>query len=572
MPDVTLGSADPFQDIFLAAVAAFEAGQLADAERICLAVLDRKPGHFDAIRLLGAVNARVGRNDAALAWYDKALAIRPRHAETLNDRGNVLKNLDRLVDALVSCDKAIEADPEFADAHYNRAVLLNKLKRFAEALSSYDTVLSLRPDHAVALNNRGNVLVNLARVTEAAASFDRALAIRPDYAEAFNNRGVTLQKLDLFEEAVESYDKAIALKSDYAEAFDNRGVALKDLRRFDAALMSHRKAQELEPDLAVSHWNEALLLLLTGDLRGGFAKYEWRWKWPSYTSPRRGFSQPLWDGLEMLCNRTILLHAEQGFGDTIQFCRYVPHVAARGARVILEVGEPLRRLMGSLAGVAQVAAKGDTLPQFDVYCPLMSLPHAFSTRFDTVPAATPYLHPRADAAATWETRLGATGKPRIGIVWAGNPSHINDRKRSIELAALLPLLAIDATFVSLQKELRPADEAMLQAHAGVLPLGSALRDFADTAALVSCLDLVVSVDTSLAHLAGALAKPVYVLLPYGPDWRWMVDRDTSPWYPTARLFRQKTPDDWNEVIARVAAAVASFVTRENVPDSPIRNL
>jgi tetratricopeptide (TPR) repeat protein len=568
VPDATLGSADPLHDTFMAAVAAFEGGQLADAERICLAVLDRKPGHFDAVRLLGTVNARRGRNDAALAWYDRALAIQPRHAETLSNRGNVLKDLDRLVDALVSSDKAIEAEPEFADAHYNRAVLLNKLKRFAEALSSYDTVLSLRPDHAVALNNRGNVLVNLARMTEAVASFDRAIAIRPDYAEAFNNRGVTLQKLDLFEEAVESYDKAIALKPDYAEAFDNRGVALKDLRRFDDALKSHRKAQELAPDLADSHWNEALLLLLTGDLPGGFAKYEWRWKWPSFTSPRRGFSQPLWDGLEMLYDRTILLHAEQGFGDTIQFCRYAPHVAARGARVILEVGEPLRRLMGSLGGVAQVVAKGETLPQFDVYCPLMSLPHAFNTQFDTVPAATPYLHPPADAAATWEAQLGATQRPRIGIVWAGNPSHANDRKRSIELAALKPLLAIDATFVSLQKELRPADKEMLQAYAGVLPLGSALKDFADTAALVSCLDLVISVDTSLAHLAGALAKPVYILLPHAPDWRWMIDHDTSPWYPTARLFRQNTSDDWNEVIARVASAVTGFATRESVPDGP----
>jgi ADP-heptose:LPS heptosyltransferase len=213
-------------------------------------------------------------------------------------------------------------------------------------------------------------------------------------------------------------------------------------------------------------------------------------------------------------------------------------------------------------------AKGETLPQFDVYCPLMSLPHAFNTQFGTVPAATPYLHPPADAAATWEAPLGATQRPRIGIVWAGNPSHANDRKRSIELAALKPLLAIDATFVSLQKELRPADKEMLQAYAGVLPLGSALKDFADTAALVSCLDLVISVDTSLAHLAGALAKPVYILLPHAPDWRWMIDHDTSPWYPTARLFRQKTPDDWNEVIARVASAVAGFATRESVPDGP----
>jgi len=554
------------------AVAAFEAGRLADAERICGAFLEHEPGHFDATRLLAIVQYRLGRRDEALAHYDAALAIRPDDAETLSNRGNVLKDLDRVADALASYQRAIEAEPEFADAHYNRAILLNKLKRFEEALSSYGTVLSLRPDDAVALNNRGNVLAKLARFVEAVASFDRALAIRPDYAEAFNNRGVALQKLGQFEEAVESYDKAIALRPDYAEAFDNRGIALKELRRFDDALASHRKAQELAPDFADAYWNEALLLLLAGDLMAGWAKYEWRWKRLTFTSPRRGFSQPQWDGFESLYDRKILLHSEQGLGDAIQFCRYVPQVAARGAHVILEVAEPLRRLMGALPGVAEIVANGETLPEFDMHCPLISLPPAFGTRLDTIPAATPYLRAPSDALLAWEMRLGAKKRPRIGIVWAGNPDHENDRNRSIALAALLPLTGIEATFVSLQKELRPGDEALLRERDDIFHLGFMLNDFSDAAALVSRLDLVVSVDTSLAHLAGALGKPVYILLPYTPDWRWLIGRDTSPWYPTARLFRQTTPGDWDEVIARVASELPAFVARESVADEPVRNL
>jgi tetratricopeptide (TPR) repeat protein len=541
-----------------AAAAAYEAGRFDEAERICVAVLDRDPGEFDAIRLLALLQHRAGRCIEALASNDRALALMPDHAETLSNRGNVLAELKRFAEALASYDKALRIEPGLTEAHYNRGLLLKGLKRFDDALASLETALGLCPDHAQAHNTRGNVLYELDRCAEAVASYDKAVAVRPDFAEAFNNRGVALYRLRQFEDALASYDRAIAVRPAYAEAFNNRGVALKELRRIEEALASYGKAQQLAPDYADAHWNEALLRLLIGDFAAGLAKYEWRWRRASFTSPLRNFPQPQWAGTEPLDGKTLLLHGEQGFGDVIQFCRYVPQVKSRGARVILEVAEPLCGLMGSL-GAAQVIPAGSRLPAFDLHCPLMSLPLALGTRPDTIPATVPYLAAPADAAAAWETRLGTRKRPRIGIAWAGNPRQENDRNRSTNLRALLPLLDVDATFVSLQKDLRPGDDAFLKARDDIANLGGALADFSDAAALVSRLDAVVSVDTSIAHLAGALGKPVFVLLCFTPDWRWLLAGDTNPWYPTARLFRQTRPQDWDEPVAQTADALKAMV-------------
>ena len=273
----------------------------------------------------------------------------------------------------------------------------------------------------------------------------------------------------------------------------------------------------------------------------------------------RNFPQPLWLGGEDIGGKTILLHSEQGFGDTIQFCRYVPLVAGRGARVVLEVEAPLQPLMAMLAGPTQVVAKGGALPDFDLHCPLLSLPLAFKTDLETIPSHVPYLRAPSQKLAEWETRLGEKRRPRIGLAWSGNAAHERDSDRSIGLAALLPLLNVEATFVSLQKDVRPADAAVLGRCGDILQFGDAFRDFADTAALVSKLDLVISVDTSIVHLAGALGIPVWVLLSYIPDWRWLLDRDSSPWYPTARLFRQNDTCTWDSVIMRVREAALEFV-------------
>jgi hypothetical protein len=302
---------------------------------------------------------------------------------------------------------------------------------------------------------------------------------------------------------------------------------------------------------------------LIGDFQRGWREHEWRWKTDFLRRSERSFTQPLWLEQENISGRTILLHGEQGFGDTIQFCRYAPLVSARGARVILEVQEPLQDLMTTLVGPAQVLSRGSPLPDFDLQCPLLSLPLAFGTCLDTIPSVTPYLSASVEAAKNWQARLGTKARPRIGLAWSGQLTHPNDKNRSIGLRSLLPLLDAEAEFVSLQKEVRADDVTILKDRGDLLHFGDALTNFSDTAALISNMDLVISVDTSVAHVAGALAKPVWVLVPFIPDWRWLLDRDDSPWYPTARLFRQDETRTWDNVIARVHAALDDFVDARN---------
>jgi len=313
--------------------------------------------------------------------------------------------------------------------------------------------------------------------------------------------------------------------------------------------------------LAEAHFAESHYRLLTGDLAIGWEKAEWRWQVePLKSSNKRDIAQPQWTGSQEIAGKTVLLHSADGFGDAIQFARYAPLVAARGARVILEVLWPQRELMRSLAGVTQVLARGEPLPDHDLQCTLLSLPLAFGTRLETIPAETPYLRAAASGTEAWSARLGPRTRPRIGIAWSGNPVHHNDRNRSIGLRPLLSVLAdVDATFVSLHREVRAADAAVLQERSDIVHFGEELKDYADTAALIANLDLVVSVDTSVAHLAGALAKPVWVLLPFMPDWRWLLDREDNPWYPTARLFRQDATRSWDSVIPRVRAALQDYV-------------
>ena len=552
------------------------------------------PDHAEALCNRGAALHELMRFEEALASCDRALALRPHYAEAFCYRGAALRRLKRLEEALASCDCALAIQPDYALALVNRGDALAELKRFDEALVSYDRALAIQPDHAETLCNRGAALCELKRPEEALVSLDRALALglesaelhynrgnallalkqfdeallsferaiarRPDYIWAHCNRAIALHELARFEEALASHERTVALAPDNAITHHNRGIALYNLRRFEEALASYRRALAVEPDLAEPHYGEALCRLLTGDLPLGWEKFEWRWQIEPLKGNERGFVQPQWSGAENIAGMTVLLHAADGFGDAIQFCRYAPFVAARCARVILEVLKPQQELMRSLAGVTQVVARGEPLPDFDLQCSLLSLPRAFATRLATIPAETPYLRTAAATADGWNAKLGPRNRPRIGIAWSGNPIHDNDRTRSIGLRPFLPLLAgIDATFVSLHRDVRAADAALLAERSDIVHFGEELKDYADTAALISNLDLVLSVDTSVAHLAGALAKPVWILLPFMPDWRWLLDRDDSPWYPTARLFRQDGTRAWDGVIRRVRAALHDYV-------------
>jgi tetratricopeptide (TPR) repeat protein len=567
------------------ALAAFQRGELREAEHLCRFVLEVKAEYFDALYLLGIIAGQAGKPQEATALLSKALSVNPTSADAYYNRGVALGELRRLPEALESYENAIALKSDYADAHYNRGVVLGQLNRPAEALESYERAIVLKPNHAETYNNRGialsclhrraealasyqraielrpgyasahnnlgNMLIELERRAEALASFERALAFRPDYPEACNNRGIVLSDLERHAEALASFDRAIALKPEYAEAHYNRGNALRDLHRHEDAMSSYSRALALRPDYAAAHWNLADCRLLLGDFVRGWEEYEWRWKLEQHETSRRNFVQPLWLGAPSVKGRTMLLHCERGLGDTLLYCRYAKEVAALGAKVVLEVQPPLLQLLSNLEGVHEILPVGAPLPAFDYHCPLMSLPLAFRTDLSSIPASIPYIRSDPERVAAWSARLGGKRKPRVGLVWSGSTALKND-KRSMALADMLPLVRDWAEWVSLQKEVREAETALLASHADLRHVGAGLADFADTAALVELMDVVVTVDTSVANLAGAMGKAVWILLPFNPhDWRWMLDREDSPWYPTARLFRQAATDDWASVIRRV---------------------
>ena len=454
------------------------------------------------------------------------------------------------------CMTMLRAKPDDFDALHLLGIVRSQQGRYIEAMILCVAALKNNANSAEALLNYGNVLKSLGRFEEALVALDKALVIKPDYAEAFNDRGKTLLKLNCLEEALASAEKALAIRPDYAEALNNRGNILQYLNCREEALNSYKSALAIDPNYPTAHWNESVLRLLLGDFRAGWKKYEWRWKTKFFSSMRRDFSEPLWLGDRPIEGKTILLHSEQGFGDTIQFSRYATLVARQGAKVILEVPASLKDLLSDIDGLSGIVSRGEKLPAFDLHCPLLSLPLAFGTELDTIPADVPYLRPLADRVANWKERLAQLKSLRVGIAWSGSSGHKNDHRRSLALRRLAPLFSVAGIqFVSIQKEVRAEDVETLGNH-HIMRAGEALQNFADTAALVSLLDLVISVDTSVVHVAGAMAKPVWILLPYFPDFRWLLDREESPWYPTARLFRQPSFGDWTSVVERLRRALA----------------
>jgi tetratricopeptide (TPR) repeat protein len=543
------------EDVVREAFGLQQAGRYAQAEERYRTVLAIHPHHFDALHMLGLICHGLGRNAEALQLIAAALKVKAASADALSNHGLVLNALERHEEALASFDRALALKPDYAEVLANRGNALLRLGRLEAALACYERAVALKSDYFAAHYNRGNVLLALNRADEALESYDGALALVPNHLDALNNRGNALLRLGRAAEALTSYEQALALSPADAETAGNRGNALSAMGNVREALTAFDAAAALDPQRADAVYNAAMARLALGDFAAGWAQYEARWDVSQFAAQRRNFAAPLWRG-EPLAGKTILLHAEQGFGDTLQFVRYVPQVAARGATVLLEVQAPLRDLLAATAGVTGIFASGEPLPPFDLQCPLMSLPLAFGTDLATIPAAV-YVTPPADRIARWSPRLAALGSPRVGLAWAGRPTHLNDRNRSIALTRLRPLLADPrAAFVSLQRDIRPEDAAVLRAHQ-ILDLGAELTDFADTAAVIAGLDLVIAVDTAVVHLAGAMGKPVWILLPHAVDFRWMYGRDDSPWYPSARLFRQGAPGDWDSVVARLSRALTS---------------
>ena len=427
---------------------------------------------------------------------------------------------------------------------------------YAQALKFVGAAMKAKPSSAEIKSNYGFILQQLDRHEEALTYFNRAVAASPSYVSALLNRGTSLHHLGRLTEALTTFDRVLALEPHNVKALYNRANVLHEQRRFDAALASFAKTLSLKPDYADAHLNESLTRLLLGDFAQGWAKYEWRWQTESQKHAKRDFAQPLWLGAEPIIGATILVHAEQGFGDTLQFVRHLPQLAAQGAEVVLEVPPALHALLVGVQGAARVIARGEPLPRFDLHCPIMSLPLACKISLQTIPANVPYLGVPLDRLQSWRERLPEKSGLRIAFAWAGSATHRQDQLRSIPLAKLQPLLDVgEIEWLSVQRDLRSGDREILEAHHNVRQLGAELADFADTAAVLSLADLVITVDTAAAHLAGALGRRTWVLLQYSPDFRWLLDREDSPWYPSVRLFRQTRFGEWDRPIAQAAAAL-----------------
>jgi tetratricopeptide (TPR) repeat protein len=510
----------------------YQQGRLADAEAICDAILAAEPEHFDTLHLLGLLRHQQGRNAEALHLVGAVLQRAPGSAELLNNYG----------------------------------LILGALSRHEEALACFEAALANHADYLNALKSRAAALKRLARDDEALAAYEAVLAAQPNDIDALNECGGFHMRRGSFDAAVACYDTALSAAPRRVELHINKGSALAAANRFDAALASFAAAAAIDPQRGEAHYKASLVRLRFGDFKNGWRDYEWRWR--TERAPKvRQVAAPLWLGEQSLQGKTILLLSEQGFGDMIQFVRYAPLVAALGATVLLDVPPPLKALAANIPGVSAVFGHNDPAPHSDLYCPLLSLPLAFRTMVATIPANIPYL--RADTAriAKWRDRLSQNGRLRVGICWAGSKEHLNDHNRSIALNRFAEIFALpNLDFISVQKEVGEGQAEILRRHR-VLALGQDFEDFADTAAVLAQLDLLISVDTSVAHLAGAMGKAVALLLPYPAEWRWLVDRSDSPWYPTMRLFRQAASGGWDGPLGRLYEELTAVAARKPAPNA-----
>jgi tetratricopeptide (TPR) repeat protein len=514
--------------LYQAGLLHMQAGRHLEAQLCCRNALAADPNHRDSLHLMGMLRLQGRQYDHAIEWIARA------------------NQQDVKTDYLLSLGIALEQQG-----------------LYQEALKAYDRAVQLRPDDAELLASRGTILHRLRRFDEAVADNQRAHARNPASPYICNNVGAALQLLCRDEEALPWFDRAIARKPDLIMALINKASSLAQLRRLDEAIAAYRQVKTIDPANTEADSYLSLIYLLTGDFEAAWTGYRARWKGQTAPQSYPDFQQRLWLGQEDVAGKTIFIFADEGMGDTIQLARYIPMLAARGAKAVLVVEDALRPLLSGLEGVTHCLNKSAPPPPFDLHCPITTLPFALGTRLGTIPSSASYLPtPPQGRVQAWQQRLseraGSSGKRRVGLVWSGNPGHSNDHNRSIPLRVLSPLLAADAVFVSLQKEVRPEDLALLRTS-GIIDLTSDLTDFTETAALASCLDLVISVDTSVAHLAAALGRSTWILLPYLPDFRWLLDRDDSPWYPTARLFRQSARRDWAEVIEGVRLALGETI-------------
>lgn len=519
-------------------------------------VVEQRPGYAEVFANIGRVHQDLGNIEAAIEACRIAVARKPALVEGHTNLGLALLAADRIPEALEALRTALARQPQSAAAHANLANALTRARQHAEAAEAARAALARDPNLADAYVTLGAALRELGRADDAVTALRRAVALAPDNAPAHANLGNALLEQDEVGGAEAAFRRAIELDPGLAAAYSGLGYLLTNARRFPEAIAACEHAVALRPDFADAHWNQGFAYLLAGDFEHGWEKYEWRKRHPRYAAAYRSFDAPTWEG-EDIAGRTLLIHAEQGLGDSIQFIRYAEPLAARGARVIVACDRALIALFKRVRGVTDAVDKNGAMPPFDLWVDQMSLPRVTRTRLESIPTPGPYLSADPARVAAWKSELPDGLK--IGLVWAGNPEHSNDRRRSMPVEAVRPLVAVRGpTFVSLQVGVRSREVERL-APASILDVTPRLTSFMETAAVVDSLDLVIAVDTAVTHLAGAMGKPAWTLIPFDPDWRWVVARpDDTPWYPSMRLFRQPRTGDWADVVARVTAAVTAL--------------
>jgi len=467
-----------------------------------------------------------------------------------------------LNEAQILYQKVLKKEPSNFDAIQLLAIVYSQNKEYKEAINLYKFAIKINPSFPKTYYNIGKTFFELDQFEDALLNYNLAIKYNPNYFEAYNNRGLVLEKFKYYDEALASYDFAIKLKSNYSEAFNNRSLALKQLNRLEESLKSLNTAIQLNPNYIDAKMNKSLLKLLIGEYEEGWQLFESRRHKADIKKNYPSYSQPLWLSNESLEKKTILIHSEQGLGDSLQFCRYLLLLEKLNPKkIIFEIEKSLISIMQQLNNKLVIIEKSMPLPPFDYYCPLMSLPLAFKTKLETIPANIPYLKVDNVKNKHWQEQLGKKTKPRIGLVWSGSTKHTNDHNRSLKLQQASSLLKLPFEFHSLQKDIRDGDKQTLKAYKNIDQHHKDIDDFSDTAALVNQMDLIISVDTSVAHLAGALGKEVWILLPFIPDYRWLLDRDDSPWYPTAKLFRQSQIGDWNSVIQQLISELSKLFSK-----------
>jgi tetratricopeptide (TPR) repeat protein len=525
-------------------------GDLLQAEAIYKNILRSQPDHFDALHMLGVIYYQLANFELAIKYINNALQYNPSHADAYYNLGNAYTGKKQFDEAITCYRKAVQYDPNIVEAYDNLGHAYMETKHFNEAVICYQKVTELNPNSDTAYINLGDAFQEKGQFNEAMTCYQKSLKLNSTNADTYNKLGVSLQLKGQVDEAIACYQEAIKLNPNFDTAYSNLGNVFQEIGKFDKAMVHYQKSLQLDSNRVDAHLNMSLILLLSGSFKEGWKEYEWRKKLKDFYQPI--FSQPMWDGSD-ITGQTILLHAEQGFGDTIQFIRYAPLVANRGAKVIVECLKEIKSLLQTVKGIHRVIVRGEKLPEFNTHCSLLSLPLVFNTTLDNIPVKVPYVTIDPLLLEKWRDKVCSDRSHfKIGLVWSGNPRHVDERKRSctLEIFSSLSLLN-DVTFYSLQKGEAAEQTKNPPDGMKLIDCTGDIHNFSDTAALIDNLDLVISVDTAVAHLAGALGKPVWTLLPFVPDWRWMLNRTDSPWYPTMKLFRQPSLGDWELVILKV---------------------